>query len=327
MKHFKIIGVVICLCLSAQLFAQGIEKKIEKSFNVAAGGSLDLNSDRGSVDISSHSGNRVIIKILLITDTVNEHKAKDIFDDFEIAFKNNGNDVKVEGNTLDHRLLRNKRLKVRFQVTVPEKYNLNIKTGGGNIDVADTKGRVLVKTSGGRIALGKISGKVSARTSGGKITLEGSTGDATLHTSGGDILIGMVDGDIEARTSGGNITVDAVHGNLEASTSGGGLHFRNVNGNLNGRTSGGSIEAELTAQVSEPVELYTTGGNIKLAIPADLKANIAASTFGGRVYTELPVTLRGKIGNAFLNGSLNGGGPEVNLKTMGGNIEIVRNIP
>jgi len=325
MNHLKTVGIIICLCLSTNLSAAGFEKKIEKSFDAGMGGTLDLDSDIGSVTITKDSGKKVTISILLTAAASNQDKAQEIFDDFELSFVNNENNVKIEGDMLNHNLWRNNHLKVRFNITVPKNYNLNIKTGGGKIDVADIQGSVDLKTSGGSIVLGKIDGKVNAKTSGGIMTLEGSTGDAILHTSGGSIRIGKVDGDVEARTSGGNIDADIVQGNLKASTSGGALHFRNVNGNLIGKTSGGPIEALLSAQIREPVELYTSGGNIKLTIPADFKANLAASTFGGHVFTDLPVMVRGKISSSSLNGLMNGGGPEVSLKTMGGNIDIIRN--
>lgn len=326
MNYIKIVGIIICLCLVTNLSATGFEKKIENSFVAGIGGTLELDSDMGSVTITNNSGNKVTISVLLTAAASTQHKAQEIFDDFELTFENNANDVKIEGNLLNHSLWRNNRLKVRFNVTVPKNYNLNIKTGGGKIDVADIRGSVDLKTSGGSIILGKIEGKVNAKTSGGLITLEGSSGDAILHTSGGSIRIGKVDGDVEARTSGGNIEADVVQGKLKASTSGGALRFRNVNGNLIGKTSGGPIEAQLLAQVREPVELYTSGGNIKLRVPADFKANLVASTFGGHVYTDLPVIVQGKINGSSLNGLMNGGGPEVSLKTTGGNIEIIRNV-
>jgi len=325
MNHIKTVGIIICLCLSTNLSAAGFEKKIEKSFDVSMGGTLDLDSDVGSVTITQNSGDRVVINVMLTATASTQHKAQEIFDEFELSFVNNENNVKIEGDMLNHSLWRNNQLKVRFNVTVPKNYNLDIKTGGGKIDVTDIKGNVELKTSGGSIVLGKIDGKVNAKTSGGIMTLESSTGDAILHTSGGSIHIGKVDGDIEARTSGGNIDVDVVQGNLKASTSGGALHFRNVNGNLIGKTSGGPIEAQLSAQVREPVKLYTSGGNIKLTVPADFRANLAASTFGGHVFTDLPVAVQGKIDSSSLNGLMNGGGPEVSLETMGGNIDIIRN--
>lgn len=326
MKYIKTTWIVICLCLTTNLSAAGIQKMIEKSFDVGNGGTLRLDSDLGSVDISSHSDNKVIINVVLTASTSNEHRANSIFDDFQVTIENSGSDVRIEGDMVDHRLWWNNRLKVRFNVTVPEDYNLDIDTSGGEINVADIRGRVILKTSGGNITLGQTDGEVNARTSGGMISLKGSTGDVVLRTSGGGIHIGKVGGDVAASTSGGSIDVDMVQGNLKASTSGGGLRFRNVNGNLIGRTSGGSIEAELSAQVSEPVELYTTGGSIRLEIPADFRATLAASTTGGRVYTDLPVMIQGKISNTSLNGKINGGGPEVSLKTTGGNIDIVNNV-
>jgi hypothetical protein len=326
MSHVKTVVVVVCLFLVTSVFAAGIEKNIEKSFNVGKGGTLELNSEMGSVDITSHAENKVLINVSLTAMSSNANKAEDIFKTFELTFNRNGNDVRIEGDMLNHRQWWNNRLKVHFKVIVPQNYNLKIATSGGNIEAADIKGRVILKTSGGGIIMGRVDGEVNAKTSGGGIALKQSTGNASLRTSGGSIRIGEVDGDVNANTSGGNIDVDIVRGNLKAATSGGGLHFRNVHGNLVGKTSGGSIVAELSAQVSEPAELYTSGGNITLTVPPGFKANLAASTLGGHVYTDLPVMVQGKISSSSLNGLMNGGGPHVNLKTTGGNIDIVKNL-
>ena len=326
MNHVKTVVVIICLFLATSVFADGIEKNVDKSFSVGKGGTLELISGSGSVDITSHSENEVIINVTLTAMSSNANKAEDIFKNFELTFNHNGNDVRIEGDMLNQQLWWNNRLKVQYKVIVPQYYNLKIATSGGNIETADIKGRVILKTSGGSIIMGRVDGEVNAKTSGGGIALKQSTGNASLRTSGGSIRIGEVDGDVNANTSGGNIDVDIVRGNLKAATSGGGLHFRNINGNLVGKTSGGSIVAELSAQVSEPVELYTSGGNITLTVPPDFKANFAASTLGGHVYTDMPVTVQGNISSSSLNGLMNGGGPDVSLKTMGGNIEIIKNL-
>ena len=73
------------------------------------------------------------------------------------------------------------------------------------------------------------------------------------------------------------------------------------------------------------MELRTSGGGIFLTVPADFKADLDASTSGGRVKTDLPVTVKGTISKNKLQGAVNGGGPNVILRTSGGNIELREN--
>ena len=318
--------IAVILTLSASLPAIAVERNIEKSFDVIPGGTLKLDTDIGTVEISSHPDNTVQVQATLVAHTSSDSRAEDIFDNYKLTFDSSKSDVIIKGDFVDNWLWRNNRLSVKFTITVPERYNISVATSGGNIDVGDIKGQVNLKTSGGRINLGNINGVIDARTSGGGIKVEDVTGNTRVYTSGGNIRIGTVKGDLDARTSGGGIDVDGVEGNLVARTSGGSLHLLNVSGELSGDTSGGPIVAELMKQVTGRLELRTSGGSIKLSVPADFRADLNASTSGGHVYTDVPISVQGKISNSSLSGKINGGGPEVVLRTSGGSIEITTNV-
>ena len=49
---------------------------------------------------------------------------------------------------------------------------------------------------------------------------------------------------------------------------------------------------------------------------------VNAGTSGGRVRTEFPVTIRGEISKRKLQAKINGGGPELYLRTSGGSIYL-----
>ena len=326
MKHAKAIGVLVSLCLSMPLFATGIERHIEKLFDVGPGGTLYLDSDTGTVDISSHGKHGVTVTVSLSTALSDRKKAQAVLDGFALLSSADGNDVRIDGCLAGFHPSWSKHLEVHYRVTIPREYKLNIRTAGADVHIPDISGRVMVKTSSGAIVMGRIDGEVKARTSGGGIEINSATGNVDLRTSGGGIHMGQVGGDVNARTSGGDISVDVVRGNLRATTAGGSLHFGKVSGTLTGRTSGGSIDAALSGQVSKPVDLYTSGGNIKLAVPVDFHADLSAATEGGHVYTDLPVSARENISSTSINGVIKGGGPDVSLITMGGNIDIIRKV-
>ncbi|MCH7753647.1 DUF4097 family beta strand repeat protein [candidate division KSB1 bacterium] len=306
----------------SQVSAGEFEQRIEKNFKVKKGGTLYLDSDKGSVEVRSHAGEEVEVLVFLEADVRSQEQAQDWFDRFDIRFEHRGKDVEIIGEWLDRRSHRRNRLHVRYEIQVPEEYNLDVRTAGGGIKVTDLIGEVELKTSGGGISIGEIDGRVRAETSGGGISLKRSTGEAYIHTSGGGIRLGEIGGSLDAKTSGGSISVDGVNGDLKARSSGGGLRLRNINGNLTAKTSGGSILAELLKQIDKPMDLHTSGGGITLEVPPDFRADIDASTSGGRVYSDLPLTVRGTFGKSSLRGEINGGGKLVTLRSSGGNIEI-----
>ncbi|MCF7765892.1 MAG: DUF4097 domain-containing protein [Verrucomicrobia bacterium] len=280
------------------------EKTLEKTLPAAAGGTLRLETDLGSVKVTSHSGTDVVVTTTLQAYTRSETKAEEWFDQFDVAFQSNEKDVEVTGRWKDRSLWRKVRMNVNYNIQVPEEYHLDIATSGGSISVSDLRGGVKMHTSGGSITVGDLEGEVD------------------VHTSGGSISIGKVRGGVLARTSGGSISVNEADGPVDVKTSGGSIRLKNLRNNVNARTSGGSIHADLNSQLNEPAELRTSGGSIELSVPPGFKAELDAETSGGRVTCDVPITVRGSIHKTHLRGTLNGGGPLVTLHTSGGNVRI-----
>jgi DUF4097 and DUF4098 domain-containing protein YvlB len=113
-----------------------------------------------------------------------------------------------------------------------------------------------------------------------------------------------------------------VKGNVVARTSGGGIHVDDVMGSIDARTSGGSVTARISRQPEDDCRLTTSGGSVTVSLAKDIRVDVDASTSGGRVSTDFPVTLRGEISKRSLRAKINGGGPELYLRTSGGSIHI-----
>lgn len=280
---------------------------IKRSFDVGYGGRLTIDTDIGSIEVHTADSKKVEVEILM--DGRYREDLERLREEFDIDFKQTGDDVTV--------LMQNKRKsrwgnwwnngnrwKVRFYVTVPRKYNLDMRTSGGGISVEDLEGDVYAKTSGGSLDFGNIKGRVEGKTSGGGIKIGEVDGPVDAHTSGGSIHIDRARGDVVAKTSGGSIRVDEVFGTIQAGT------------------SGGSVTARLSKQPTSDCRLTTSGGNVTVYMAKDINVSVDASTSGGRVYTDFPVTIRGEISKRKLRAKVNDGGPELYLRTSGGNISL-----
>jgi len=302
-----VLGLALCLTACSMVMAD-TEEVISRSFNVAEGGKLTMDVDRASIKVETESGNIVKVRAILKVGTSSEDKAKEIFAKYKIDFDHSGNNVTIK--TDYHKRdgvfswFGGKHLKVRFIVTVPQKYDLNVKTSGGSISIREIEGDVKAKTSGGSLKFEYVKGPVWGKTSGGSISLEGCSGDAEVKTSGGSIRIGKVEGKVKAHTSGGSIKVKEVMGTIKAST------------------SGGSVSAYISKQPAGDCKLTTSGGSITVSLEDNIKVDIDAKTSGGRVYTDFPVTIQGELSKRKLQAKINGGGPELYLRTSGGSIKI-----
>jgi DUF4097 and DUF4098 domain-containing protein YvlB len=76
--------------------------------------------------------------------------------------------------------------------------------------------------------------------------------------------------------------------------------------------------------LSRPVEFHTVNGGIDVELPSDVNATVHASTVNGHISTDFPLMIRGKFTNRQLSGAIGQGGPELNLKTVNGSIELHR---
>jgi DUF4097 and DUF4098 domain-containing protein YvlB len=305
----------------------GIEDKIERSFKVGSGGKLTLETDRGSIEVKSREADAVEVEIIRRVKAWDQEGADKILEDFEIDFTQSGNDVHIRAGfkkDMDGfwRWVDGNRLQLHYMISVPTKYNLDLKTAGGSISVGDLEGEVRSRTSGGSLHFGRVQGPVWGRTSGGSITLSGCAGTVDVETSGGSINIGETSGDVVAHTSGGSVNIGRTKGSVVAKTSGGSITVEDATGKVEAATSGGSVRANISTQPQSDCCLETSGGSVTVHLPDTIAVDVDAKTSGGSVKTEFPVTVQGELSRSALTAKINGGGPKLLLRTSGGNIHL-----
>ena len=271
--------------------------RIEKNLALEPGGRFILESDGGSVTITGtdQSGAKVVIT----------SDRDDLQRQFDFTFDENAGLVRVRAHQYSHwGWLRYNNLNLRFEIRVPKKTTLEVKTGGGNIEVYSLASDADVKTSAGSIHVVGLSGRLYARTSGGSVHLQEIQGNTEVQTSGGAIRAESIDGALIARTSGGPIQIERLTGRIDAGTSGGG------------------ITAVLSKKNAHGGTLKSSGGSISVAIDPTANLAIDASTSGGSVSSDLPIRVVGQISGESLYGTLGSGGETLTIRTSGGSIHI-----
>lgn len=141
-----------------------------------------------------------------------------------------------------------------------------------------------------------------------------------LNTGGGSIDIQDLTGKVDAFTSGGSIELGQIRGDVDVKTSGGSIRVEEVAGNIDANTSGGSIKAVISEQPTKDCRLKTSGGSVTAYLKPSIAVNLNASTSGGRVRSDF--TVDGTVKKSKIRGTINGGGPELYLKTSGGSVNI-----
>ena len=287
---------MLAFMLLATLAVFSAERRVNETFGLASGGTLEMNLKGASVEIEAGSGDEVVLEAVV-------KGSASFVDNYNFTFEPSGDHLKIVSDSPKKSGWSISSKTVRVRVKVPARCVLDVRTSGGNITASAISGNHRLRTSGGNIDLARLEGDLEARTSGGNIYLEECNGEKLL------------------KTSGGSVTVNESGGNLDAGTSGGTIKLRAVTGAVHARTSGGSIDIQLEGE-NQGITAHTSGGNIRLRMADDIGAEMAAKTSGGSVTCHLPIRTSGKIKPNKLYGSINGGGPEIRLSTSGGSIVI-----
>ncbi len=302
-----------------------VEDEQSKTFTVAPGGKLVIDADRGSIDLQPGSDDQLDIRVHRKVTSSSERRAREVLEAHEVTFRQDGDTVSVRARSnqsWQHLGWWGGGFGVRYEITLPRRFNVDLKTAGGSIAIAELAGEVRAHTSGGSLKFGVIDGPVTCKTAGGSIRIASAAGVVDAHTSGGSVSVDEAKAPATLGTSGGSIRVKQARAALKADTSGGSIELGEVGAGVEATTSGGSIRAGFVRAPESNCRLATSGGSVRVTLPADANLNVDARTSGGRVTCDLPVTVQGEVKRNELVGRLGSGGPLLQLRTSGGSISI-----
>jgi len=326
LARISVFVAILSICVTAVVGAQ-IEDKIAKSFSVQSGGRLVVEVDRGAIEITTAEVDVVNIEVAR-TIKGNESKATQILKDHVITTTQKENSVAVQaeykGSKSSSAMKQLSELKVSYHITVPRRFDVNLKTAGDSIKVDKLVGKTEAYTSGGSLKFAQLEGPITGRTSGGSIAVHASKGTVDVETSGGGLDLQDIVGDVNARTSGGSIRAEKINGRTVVKTSGGGIAVAGIQGQIEAGTSGGSITAKLTEQPLGDCSFKTSGGSVTIKLGEKSAVDVDVSTSAGRVSTDFPVVavIQGEQKRNELRGKINGGGPLITAQTGGGSIRL-----
>jgi hypothetical protein len=138
----------------------------------------------------------------------------------------------------------------------------------------------------------------------------------------------------------GNIRAENITGNLEISNIQGSIFLKNISGSVIANTINEDINVGFnTLTPNTPMAFTTLNGNVDVTFPAATKANIKLKSDMGEVYSEFDVVVDKNANKPkqivdkekgmykikkddWTYGKINGGGAEIMMKTMNGNLYI-----
>jgi hypothetical protein len=139
--------------------------------------------------------------------------------------------------------------------------------------------------------------------------------------------------------NGGEVLVEHVEGELTVSNTNGGITLNDVAGSVVAGTTNGAVRATLTRVTAQKEMAFTSlNGIVDVTLPPTTKANLRLRSNNGDVYSDFdvqlapsaPVVQDNRSGNGryrisrnqSIVGTINGGGPEFELRTFNSNVYV-----
>lgn len=212
--------------------------------------------------------------------------SKDYLDQLRIDVKSSADAVRIRAERPADRSWRGG-MGVKFVIRVPKKTELErIETTNGSIRIEGVDGASRLRSTNGSVRASRINGSIDATTTNGSIELTGTVGDAVLHTTNG------------------SVRADDVRGAFDANT------------------TNGAVRARINEPLGKAIRAHTSNGSITIQLPTGLKAELRARTSNSSISSDFEVV--GSKGKHRLDGTINGGGPLVDLSTSNGAIRVER---
>jgi hypothetical protein len=275
---------------------------INKEFPVKSGQKLEMDlKSGGAIYITGWNQEKVTVKVDL-----GGRKASDV----RIDVDETTTGVAI---TSDYeRRRRNRSSDLEFHINVPEKFDLDLSTAGGEITIDNVEGAIEGTTMGGELNFTRLKGTIDFKTMGGGIKLTNSDIDGEVKTNGGSVVLRDVIGNVNGHSMGGSVTYDNVTDRLGKSTG----------KEVTISTMGGEVKvdhAPFGANVS------TMGGDISVR---SAKKYVKAKTMGGEIVIDTidggvhAVTMGGDV-SVTMVGDPEQGNRDVYIESMGGDITLV----
>jgi len=147
-----------------------------------------------------------------------------------------------------------------------------------------------------------------------------------VHTTDGQIRAEGLHGETRLTSGDGNIETDILEGALDAETGDGQMKIRGRFDLLDLRTGDGGIEARIGpgSKMTGPWRIKSGDGSVTIRVPDGFAADLDARAGDGKLSIDIPLTTSRELKGNGIEGKINGGGPELNVRSGDGTIRLER---
>jgi DUF4097 and DUF4098 domain-containing protein YvlB len=314
--------VVLLTLVTLPVFAAQ-EGSFDRTLRVSGQVDLDVATGSGGITVNRGSDGQVVVHATIRASNngwfSGDQTEKIRAIESNPPIEQSGNVVRI-GHFASSDLQRN--ISISYDIQVPADARLHSHTGSGSIRVAGVNGPVEANTGSGGINIERVASDVRLQTGSGSIVVNDVTGTVRAHTGSGSIDGDKIGRHGSSSPASANSFASTGKSYLALETGSGSIRVREISGALRAHTGSGHIEAE-GEQVGD-WDINSGSGGITVRLPQSSKFTLMARTSSGSVSTDFPLTVQGTVNRHELSGSVNGGGPRLDLHTGSGSIHIAK---
>ncbi len=218
-------AVALCLAGAAGASAQDFQR----SYNLEAGGSVEIANVSGDINLAGHDGSAVVV-----------HAFKEGRDSnlVEVEDASTAGRVRLRVKYPDEC---NCDASVRFEVRVPRSANISfdkISTASGNLKAEGFNARLHLSTASGNVTVSRVGGEIKASSASGNVRVADAAGVVNANSASGDVEVELT------RLEGA--------GDMKFSSASGDVHVRmpsNIDARVSMSTVSGDIETNFPIEV------------------------------------------------------------------------------
>lgn len=268
-NSIKILSLIVSAFLVlSSLNARELEETFKKNIPVGTAKRLMLDNRNGNIEIRSWDRDEVEIIAYKKVRASDRETAERLLEELQISITETGDGIEVITEYPDRRSRNsnggffswlmggsgNRHYSVSYEIRVPVKFDLDISSTNGRLEIMDCSGRLRLETTNGKIIAEDVSGSVRCKTTNGSINVSmievDEDEEMSFKSTNGSIKIFLpenIDAEIRARTTNGSISCDLPisekfsrsRKKLDALINGGGMmiYLKTTNGSIRIRES------------------------------------------------------------------------------------------
>jgi hypothetical protein len=321
-----------------------------------AGASLRVVSDRGEVRLIPWDENNIKVSVQKKVIADSQSDADKVNAATKPTITVTGDQVTVNANTSG--ASGNHRVDTNLEIFLPRKAAAEIATARGTVSVHDRTGDLKISNSHGDVEVAGIQGSVSISLRGGSVRAENVHGDLSLNGRVNDVTVENLQGsvrltgdffgttrlakvansvhfqssrtDMEMAKLDGDLVLES--GDLRASSLAGptrvitrskDIRLDNFTGSVHIEDNNSDIELTPGKLPLGNIQITNRRGRIQLVLPANAAFQLDAHATRGEISSDFSgVSVENRARDSQARGSVGSGGPQIQLSTERGDIEI-----